>query len=39
VPAAVLEVDVRPAPLSVDRTFRFHAAEHEFFKQRLKVTP
>jgi len=37
VPASVLEVDVRPAPLCVDRTFRFHAAEHEFFKQRLKV--
>jgi nephrocystin-4 len=37
VPASVLEVDVRPAPLCVDRTFRFHAAEHEFFKQRLKL--
>lgn len=37
--ASALEVDVRPRPLVIDRTFRFYAGEFDMFKQRLSLPP
>ena len=33
--AAVLHVHVKPKAMTVQKTFRFHAPEHDFFKARL----
>jgi hypothetical protein len=37
--AGVLHVDVRPRAMTVVRTFRFQASEHDFFKARLPPPP
>lgn len=37
--AGALEVEIRPRPMVVDRTFRFHASELDILKQRLSMPP
>jgi hypothetical protein len=37
--AGVLHIEVRPSAMTVARTFRFHAAEHDFHKARLPPPP